>query len=103
MGDRREVGARGRLRRVSSRRPLHPSRTGGVNEFLAALRGKEDRRGDRRPIQFRHPAVVSVIAGAQRASEVRRNAAMMRTKPPAALWRALKAEKLLREDAPTPR
>lgn len=50
-----------------------------------------------------HPAVVSVIAGAQRASEVRRNAAMMRTKPPAALWRALKAEKLLREDAPTPR
>jgi D-threo-aldose 1-dehydrogenase len=50
-----------------------------------------------------HPAVVSVIAGAQRASEVRRNAVMMRAKIPAALWRALKAEKLLREDAPTPR
>jgi D-threo-aldose 1-dehydrogenase len=50
-----------------------------------------------------HPAVVSVIAGVQRASEVRRNAAMMATKPPAALWRALKTEKLLREDAPTPR
>ena len=50
-----------------------------------------------------HPAVVSVIPGAQRASEVRRNAAMMSAKPPAALWRALKAEKLLREDAPTPR
>ena len=50
-----------------------------------------------------HPAVVSVIAGAQRASEVRRNAAMMGAKLPAALWRALKAEKLLREDAPTPR
>jgi D-threo-aldose 1-dehydrogenase len=50
-----------------------------------------------------HPSVVSVIAGAQRASEVRRNAAMMRAKPPAGLWRALKAEKLLREDAPTPR
>jgi len=50
-----------------------------------------------------HPAVVSVIAGAQRASEVRRNAAMMSAKLPAALWRALKAEKLIREDAPTPR
>jgi D-threo-aldose 1-dehydrogenase len=49
-----------------------------------------------------HPAVVSVIAGAQRASEVRRNAAMMGGKLPARLWRALKAEKLLREDAPTP-
>ena len=50
-----------------------------------------------------HPAVVSVIAGAQRATEVRRNAAMMSAKIPAALWRALKTEKLLREDAPTPR
>src|ERR1700733_8952544 len=50
-----------------------------------------------------HPAVVSVIAGAQHASEVRRNVAMMGTKLPAGLWRALKTEKLLREDAPTPR
>jgi D-threo-aldose 1-dehydrogenase len=50
-----------------------------------------------------HPAVVSVIAGSQRASEARRNAAMMNAKIPAALWRTLKAEKLLREDAPTPR
>ncbi len=50
-----------------------------------------------------HPAVLSVIAGAQRASEVKRNAAMMNAKIPAALWRALKAEKLLREDAPAPR
>ena len=50
-----------------------------------------------------HPAVVSVIAGAQRASEVKRNAAMMSAKVPAALWRALKAEKLMREDAPAPR
>ena len=37
-----------------------------------------------------HPAVVSVIPGAQRASEVRRNAAMMSAKLPAALWRAQK-------------
>jgi len=50
-----------------------------------------------------HPAVVSVIAGAQRVSEARRNAAMVNAKLPAALWRALKAEKLVREDAPTPR
>jgi D-threo-aldose 1-dehydrogenase len=50
-----------------------------------------------------HPAVVSVIAGTQRASEARRNAMMMTAKIPAALWRALKTEKLLREDAPTPR
>jgi D-threo-aldose 1-dehydrogenase len=49
-----------------------------------------------------HPAVVSVIPGAQRASEVRRNAQMMKAELPAALWRALKAENLLREDAPTP-
>jgi D-threo-aldose 1-dehydrogenase len=50
-----------------------------------------------------HPAVVSVIAGAQRASEAKRNAAMMSAKIPATLWRALKVEKLLREDAPAPR
>jgi D-threo-aldose 1-dehydrogenase len=50
-----------------------------------------------------HPAVVSVIAGVQRASEARRNAAMMNAKIPAALWRTLKAENLLREDAPTPK
>jgi D-threo-aldose 1-dehydrogenase len=50
-----------------------------------------------------HPAVVSVIAGAQRASEVKRNADMMNAKIPAAFWRTLKAEKLLRQDAPTPR
>jgi hypothetical protein len=43
-----------------------------------------------------------VIAGAQRASEVRRNAAMMAGKLPTGLWRALKAEKLLRKDAPIP-
>ena len=50
-----------------------------------------------------HPSVVSVIPGAQRASEAKRNAAMMNAKIPVGLWRALKAEKLLREDAPTPR
>ena len=43
-----------------------------------------------------HQAVVSVIAGAQRASEAKRNAVMMSAKIPAALWRALKSEKLMR-------
>ncbi len=50
-----------------------------------------------------HPAIVSVIPGAQRASEVARNVAMMNAKIPAALWRALKAEDLMRDDAPVPR
>ena len=50
-----------------------------------------------------YPAVVSVIAGAQRASEAKRNAVMMSAKIPTALWRTLKAEKLMREDAPAPR
>jgi len=50
-----------------------------------------------------HAAVVSVIPGAQRAAEAKRNATMMNAKIPTALWRALKAEKLIREDAPAPR
>ena len=48
-----------------------------------------------------HPAIVSVIPGGQKPSEVRRNAEMLEVKIPAALWRDLKAEKLLRTDAPT--
>ena len=52
---------------------------------------------------FGHPAVVSVAPGVSRASEAKRNAAMMAKKLPAGLWRALKAEKLIREDAPTPK
>ena len=50
-----------------------------------------------------HPAVVSVIPGAQRASEAKRNAEMMSAKIPPALWRTLKDEKLIRADAPAPR
>jgi len=49
-----------------------------------------------------HPTIVSVIAGAQRASEAQRNATMMTAKIPPALWRALKAEGLIRDDAPVP-
>ncbi len=50
-----------------------------------------------------HPAVVSVAPGMQRASEAKRNAAMMAGKIPSGFWRALKTEKLIREDAPTPK
>ena len=50
-----------------------------------------------------HPAIVSVIPGGQKPGEVRRNAAMLGAQIPAAMWRALKAEGLLRADAPTPR
>jgi len=50
-----------------------------------------------------HPAIVSVIPGGQKAGEVRRNADMLSAQIPSAMWRALKAEGLLRADAPTPR
>lgn len=49
-----------------------------------------------------HPAVVSVIPGGQRPEEVRRNAANLRVAIPPALWSDLKAEGLLRADAPVP-
>ena len=50
-----------------------------------------------------HPAVVSVIPGGQKPGEVRRNADMAHAKIPPALWRDLKAQRLIRADAPTPR
>ena len=50
-----------------------------------------------------HPAVVSVIPGGQRPSEVNRNAAMIRADIPQALWRDLKSEGLMRKDAPAPK
>ena len=48
-----------------------------------------------------HPAVVSVIPGGQRPEEVAANAAALATAIPAGLWSDLKADGLLREDAPT--
>ena len=50
-----------------------------------------------------HPAVVSVVPGAQKRSEVKRNEEMISVKIPTAFWRDLKSEGLLRSDAPTPR
>lgn len=49
-----------------------------------------------------HPAVVSVLVGAQTAAEVERNVATFAAPPPTALWRDLKAAGLIRADAPTP-
>ena len=49
-----------------------------------------------------HPAVVSVIPGAQSPDEVRRNAEILAARIPPDLWTDLKAEGLMRTDAPTP-
>ncbi|MCC7271913.1 MAG: aldo/keto reductase [Alphaproteobacteria bacterium] len=47
-----------------------------------------------------HPAVVSVLAGAQAPAEVAGNLALLRVPIPAALWSDLKAAGLMRRDAP---
>jgi D-threo-aldose 1-dehydrogenase len=49
-----------------------------------------------------HSSVVSVIPGAQSVAEVRRNVEIMSATIPASLWSDLKAEGLLRPDAPVP-
>jgi D-threo-aldose 1-dehydrogenase len=48
-----------------------------------------------------HPAVSSVVLGAVSPQEVARNLAGWKTPVPAALWQGLKAEGLIRADAPT--
>jgi D-threo-aldose 1-dehydrogenase len=50
-----------------------------------------------------HPAIVSVIPGGQKPTEVRRNADILGVKVPPIVWRELKADGLLRADAPVPR
>ena len=49
-----------------------------------------------------HPAVVSVVLGAQTPQEVEANVAGLARAVPAALWAELKAEHLLDADAPVP-
>ncbi len=49
-----------------------------------------------------HPAVVSVCIGARSGEQIERNAALHRESIPTDLWLELKAEGLLREDAPVP-
>jgi D-threo-aldose 1-dehydrogenase len=51
---------------------------------------------------FGHPCVASVIPGGFTAEHVRANLAHMRHAIPADLWAELKAEKLIRADAPVP-
>jgi len=48
-----------------------------------------------------HPAVVSVIPGGQSADEMRQNLEVAAARIPPALWADLKAEGLMRPDAPT--
>jgi len=54
-------------------------------------------------LQFplRNPSVVSVIPGGQRVDEAKSNRAALDAEIPAALWEDLKAETLMRPDAPT--
>ena len=49
-----------------------------------------------------HPAVISVIPGAARASEAAQNAAALEAPIPGGFWSDLKAEGLVAADAPTP-
>jgi D-threo-aldose 1-dehydrogenase len=49
-----------------------------------------------------HPAVAAVATGAQSPEQVRRNAELFASPPPASLWSDLLAAGLLREDAPVP-
>ncbi len=49
-----------------------------------------------------HPAVVSVIPGGQGVAEMKGNLAAAKAEIPAALWQDLKAQGLMRQDAPTP-
>ncbi len=51
---------------------------------------------------FGHPAVASIIPGPNAPEHVRANLEWMRVEIPADLWAELKAEGLLRPDAPTP-
>jgi D-threo-aldose 1-dehydrogenase len=49
-----------------------------------------------------HPAVASVVLGAQNPQEVERNVAALASPVPSALWADLKAQNLLDRDAPVP-
>ena len=49
-----------------------------------------------------HPAVISIIPGAARASEVTQNIASLRAPIPATFWSELKEQGLIESDAPVP-
>lgn len=78
-----------------------------VLDKVARMRAVCERHGVRLPaaaLQFPlgHDAVVSVIPGANSAAQVRENLAHFEAEIPGELWDELKAEGLLRQDAPTP-
>ena len=51
---------------------------------------------------YGHPAVATVIPGVRTRSEVEQNVQWMQVAIPSDLWRELKAERLMRDDAPCP-
>ena len=73
-------------------------------EQAAALVGRAIRKVGAAALQFvlAHPAVASVIPGLASPKEVHQALERYRTTLPPALWDELKAEGLLRADAPTP-
>ena len=74
---------------------------GQLDTQLIALEVKLAEAALRFPLH--HPQVVSVIPGGANAKEVALNAKTMAAKLPKALWKDLKAEGLLRQDAPVPK
>jgi len=79
----------------------------GVRDRVARIEGVCRRHGvpiGAAALQFplAHPAVVSVIPGADSAEQVRTNLQWMRIAIPPSLWETLKGEGLLRPDSPTP-
>lgn len=75
-----------RVRRLESACSVH-----GVPLIAAALQ-----------FVLAHPAVVSVVPGAARPTEIEENAAALQTHIPPAFWGTLKAEGLVDETAPVP-
>jgi D-threo-aldose 1-dehydrogenase len=78
-----------------------------ILDRVARIQAVCDRHGVPLPaaaLQFplTHPAVATVIPGMARPHELAANLDLLRTPIPAALWTDLKAEGLMRMDAPTP-
>ena len=77
-------------------------------ERARAIAGVCERHGTTLPaaaiaFPLAHPAVISACVGARSAEQIETNAALYREPIPADLWDELKANGLLREDAPVPR
>jgi D-threo-aldose 1-dehydrogenase len=75
-------------------------RVARIDRLCAAYRVRLAEAALRFPLG--HPAILSVVPGGQAAHEVTRNVDALATTIPAALWDDLKADGLLREDAPVP-